>query len=227
MIRVLYVGTDDLADRIANSASTAEPIEVLTVSTCQQAKHILQREAVGFLLLQVEYDDCNLCSYVRIAPATSELPIICLGADQEQSTVLWYFQMGTDDFVSIPFDTEELIARVYAVNHRVVHGSDPQTVMRVAHGQIDIDVKKQEVRVSDAVVTLTRLEYLVLYHLARIAGRPLSLDEFLVKIWGYHPQTGDPSLVRAQVRNLRRKLERHGGRDWIETVPGIGYQVVA
>jgi len=164
---------------------------------------------------------------VRVSPTTSELPIICIGAGSEIATVLRYFQMGADDFVISPFDVEELIARIYAVYNRVRHSFNPATVIGVANGRIQIDIGNQQVRVSDGIVRLTRLEYLVLYHLAMLAGRPLTNDEILQSVWGHPPQTGDPALVRAQVKNLRRKFEKYGIRDWLNTVPGVGYQVVA
>lgn len=227
MIRLLYVGTGTLAGQITSRALTDEPTVVFTVPSCQQARQVLLRETVDFLLLEVELDDCNLCSYVRVSPTTSELPIICIGAGSEIATVLRYFQMGADDFVISPFDVEELIARIYAVYNRVRHSFNPATVIGVANGRIQIDIGNQQVRVSDGIVRLTRLEYLVLYHLAMLAGRPLTNDEILQSVWGHPPQTGDPALVRAQVKNLRRKFEKYGIRDWLNTVPGVGYQVVA
>ena len=227
MIRLLYVGTGTLAEQITSRALTDEPTVVFTVPSCQQARQVLRRETVDFLLLEVELDDCNLCSYVRVSPTTSELPIICIGAGSEIATVLRYFQMGADDFVISPFDVEELIARIYAVYNRVRHSFNPATVIGVANGRIQIDIGNQQVRVSDGIVRLTRLEYLVLYHLAMLAGRPLTNDEILQSVWGHPPQTGDPALVRAQVKNLRRKFEKYGIRDWLNTVPGVGYQVVA
>lgn len=226
MIRILYVGTGTLAEQITSRALTDEPTVLLTVPSCQKARQVLLRGTVDFLLLEVELDDCNLCSYVRVSPTTCELPIICIGAGLELATVLRYFQMGADDFVISPFDIEELIARIYAVSNRVRRSSNPATVIGVANGRIKIDMGNQQVHILEGVVRLTRLEYLVLYRLALLAGRPLSNDELLQSVWGHPPQTGDPALVRAQVKNLRRKFEKYGIRDWLDTVPGVGYQVV-
>jgi two-component system KDP operon response regulator KdpE len=154
----------------------------------------------------------------------SDVPIIVLTArDAEQDRVRG-LELGADDYVTKPFSNKELVARMDAVMRRYRAGTEATRARELSHGDLRIDFAQRKVSVRGAQVALTPTEYNLLFQLATNAGRVLSHEELLKKVWGDEYRE-EVHYLKVYVGRLRTKLERDPAKpELILTVRGVGYQ---
>jgi DNA-binding response OmpR family regulator len=160
-------------------------------------------------------DGITLCREIR---ARSVVPIVFLSARSDPIDVVVGLEAGADDYVTKPFDTPVLSARLRAVLRRIERLRDA-SVLRVADLEIDGDA--MTVRCRGDLVHLTATEFRLLADLARNAGVVRTRPQLLEDVWEYS-WLGDTRLVDVHVQRLRMKL----GSTAIETVRGVGYKLV-
>lgn len=150
--------------------------------------------------------------------AGRNIPVILLTARNELDDRLEGLNLGADDYIAKPFFVEELIARVHAVVRRV--SGERQNILSV--GPIKLDRITRQVTCDRQLVELTAREFNLLEYLMRSPGRVFTRTQILEHVWGYdfNPNT---NLVDVCIQRLRKKIERVGGADWIESVRGVGY----
>jgi DNA-binding response OmpR family regulator len=160
-------------------------------------------------------DGITLCREIR---ARSVVPIVFLSARSDPIDVVVGLEAGADDYVTKPFDTPVLSARLRAVMRRIERLRDA-SVLRVADLEIDGDA--MTVRCRGELVHLTATEFRLLADLVRNAGVVRTRPQLLEDVWEYS-WLGDTRLVDVHVQRLRAKL----GSKLIETVRGVGYKIV-
>ncbi len=151
----------------------------------------------------------------RIRSQASQLPVIMLTARDGPRDKIRNLNHGADDYLTKPFDIEELVARLGAVLRRV----QPSSVVRVA--DLELDPAAVTVRRGGDAIQLTAREFEVLHVLARNAGRVVSRDVLLDGVWV--DADVDPNVVDVYIGYLRRKVDGPGRRPLIRTVRGIGF----
>jgi len=152
----------------------------------------------------------------RMRAAGDSTPVIILTARQERDDTRTGFEHGADDFVHKPFSIEELVWRVRAVLRRT---SSPHSEAALVSGSLRLDAVRHEVTVAGRPVDLSSTEFRLLEVLMENAGRVLSKDQLLDRVWG---GGAEPSVVETYVSYLRRKL---GEALNLRTVRGVGYQL--
>ena len=160
-------------------------------------------------------DGVSVCRAIRAASLT---PIVMLSARSDPIDVVLGLEAGADDYVTKPFETPVLGARLRAVLRRVERLA---TSTHIRVGGFEIDQAAMLVRRDGVRVPLTTTEFRLLVDLARNAGIVRSRQALLADVWGYE-WAGDTRLVDVHVQRLRAKL----GADLIETVRGVGYRLV-
>jgi two-component system OmpR family response regulator len=153
----------------------------------------------------------------RIQP---DLPVIVLSARQEKSDVIEGFRVGADDYISKPFDLEELIMRIKSVIRRSGISEISKTLRA---GPITLNEENYEVRFNDELVDLSKTEFRLLQYLIENVGRVVTKERLLDAIWGYGFQT-TTTVVDTYISYLRKKLHREGF-EGIKTIRGIGFQL--
>ncbi|MFB2934770.1 response regulator transcription factor [Aerosakkonemataceae cyanobacterium BLCC-F154] len=150
--------------------------------------------------------------------AGRNIPVILLTARNELDDRLEGLNLGADDYITKPFFVEELIARIHAVIRRV--SGERQNILSV--GSLKLDRITRQVTCDRQLVELTTREFNLLEYLMRSPGRVFTRTQILEHVWGYdfNPNT---NLVDVCIQRLRKKIERVGGADWIESVRGVGY----
>ncbi len=166
-----------------------------------------------------EEDGLSVLDKLRHHADTKNLPIMMLTAKSTEYDKVLGLDAGADDYVTKPFGTMELIARVKALLRRSKPASD-DTVYEV--GQLSVCPAKHVVTVSGSEVTLTLKEFELLSFLMKHAGNVLNRDQILQEIWGYEFD-GENRTVDVHIRTLRSKLGSCG--ELIETVRGVGYRI--
>jgi DNA-binding response OmpR family regulator len=168
-------------------------------------------------------DGLEVLRRLRADPAAATVPIIMLTAKSDEVDRVVGLELGADDYVAKPFSPKELVARVRAVLRRArpAEGARP-----LAHGGIVLDTGRHQVTVKGAPVALTPKEFDLLHALLESAGRVLSREHLLNRVWGYaRADAIESRTVDVHVRRLRAKLGDAGAR--IATIKTIGYRFEA
>ncbi len=198
------------------------------IASVTEVQRATETMSFDIMLLATHLDSREFCRRIRANPLTAKLPIISFSKVDDLEEKLRYYQMGTDDFLVTPFDGRELIARIHAVLRRAGEPLPQRTSISAAGGDVVLDIQKKTIAVNGVDFHLTRLEYLLLFHLIQVVGTYVSTEELLELVWGYSNGTGDPALVRAQIKNLRKKLQTAEREiEWLRSMPGLGYQIAA
>jgi phosphate regulon transcriptional regulator PhoB len=168
-------------------------------------------------------DGLDVCRRLRSDPGSAGVPIIMLTAKADEVDRILGLEMGADDYVVKPFSPKELVARVRAVLRRARPAAPGHVV---SGGAITLDAARHHVTVAGAPVELTPKEFELLHALLESAGRVLSREHLLSKVWGYaRADEIESRTVDVHVRRLRAKLGHESRR--IATVKSIGYRFEA
>jgi DNA-binding response OmpR family regulator len=160
-------------------------------------------------------DGFDVCREIR---ARGTVPVLFLTARDDEVDRVLGLEMGADDYLTKPFSPRELVARVRAILRRTREGPAPQEV--VAVGELEVDLRRREVRQRGDAVSLTTREFDLLAFLANNLGLALSRQQLLDGVWGTD-WYGDERTVDVHVAQLRKKL----GTDLpLATVWGVGYR---
>ena len=182
----------------------------------------LEKQVPQLVLLDImlpEEDGLSVLDKLRHRPDTRSLPIMMLTAKSTEYDKVIGLDAGADDYVTKPFGTMELIARVKALLRRTQPISDEKIYQL---GGLSVCPAKHSVTVSGSDVTLTLKEFELLVFLFKHQGNVLTRDQILQEIWGYEFD-GENRTVDVHIRTLRSKLGACG--ELIETVRGIGYRM--
>jgi two-component system alkaline phosphatase synthesis response regulator PhoP len=154
------------------------------------------------------------------------LPIVFLTSKDRQEDVADCLDAGGDDFVTKSRVAHELPARVRALLRRSGGGFLDTEADVLAVGELTLDARKPVMTVGDTTYHLTPVQHRLMRYLMLHRGQPVSVDQLLEDVWGYHPGTGDPKLVRVHIAHLRNKIEpQPDDPRYILNVRGRGYLV--
>jgi phosphate regulon transcriptional regulator PhoB len=171
-------------------------------------------------LMLPEVDGLEVCRRLRRDTSTAAIPIIMLTAKSDEVDRIVGLEVGADDYVGKPFSPKELVARVRAVLRRS-HPDPSPPVLTV--GPITLDAARHAVSLNGQAIVLTPKEFDLLQALLEAAGRVLSREFLLNRVWGYaRADVIESRTVDVHVRRLRAKLGDAGSR--IATVKSIGYR---
>ncbi len=199
--------------------------EPLVEGTPRGAMAVIESAAPDLVLLDLHLGPASGFDVLKAIRATSKVPVIMLTVSDSDEDTVKALTLGADDYVTKPFRMEELLARVDAVLRRKLN-PDALRVKPdfVLHG-LRVNFRDRNAVLDGQPLALTPTEYKLLRELADQAGRVLTFDELLKRVWG--PEyAGEAGLVRVQVRNLRRKLGDDGAQPkFIFSQRGIGYKM--
>lgn len=182
-------------------------------------------QAFDIILLDVmmpQVDGWQVCRSIR---ETQSTPILMLTALTETKDKVQGLELGADDYLTKPFEPEELIARIHSLLRRCrLTSAGERQNNRLEFPDIAIDIGGRQVFINDEIVELTHKEFDLLVMLAENSGLVLSREQIIERIWGYD-FAGDSRVVDIHVKNIREKLKRSGLTYYpIQTAWGIGYK---
>ncbi len=179
---------------------------------------VLQPDVVVLDLMLPGLDGLEVCERIQ---ADRPVPVLMLTARDSEHDLLLGLGVGADDYMTKPFSSRELVARIHALLRRVErsrHAREPGRVERIDLDGLVIDALARRVHRDDETVHLTPTEFDLLLFLAESPGEVFTREDLLGAVWGYDVPSG-VRTVDSHVRALRRKL----GNDLIRTVHGVGY----
>jgi two-component system KDP operon response regulator KdpE len=221
--RILVVDDEPQIRRVMRTTLTAEGYEVRDAKTGEAALDELRKDRYDLVLLDVNMpgmDGLETCKLIR---GSSEIAVIMLTVRNAESDMIAALDGGADDYITKPFSTPELLARIRAGLRRV-----PLTVEssagRIAIGDMDINVASRRLIVRGAEVRLTPKEFDLLLYLVENAGVPIPHGKLLQAVWG-PDYGGEVEYLRTFVNRLRKKIEIDPGNPQrLLTEPWIGYR---
>ena len=224
-LAILLVDDDPQVLRLVR-ANLEPEYRVLSATEGHAALAVLDQEMPDLVVLDIMLpgmDGYALCQRVR---EISSVPIIMLTAKVEDVDKVKGLKLGADDYVTKPFNVQELLARIEAVLRRAGSPQESGTPRVFTRDEVTIDFLRRRVTVSDKEVPLTLTEYKLLLELVTNAGRIMMHKELLTRVWGIEYQD-ESEYLRAYIRHLRQKIEPDPHEPkYILSKPGIGYMFV-
>lgn len=222
--RILIVDDEPKLVRLVWEVLTATGFEVIASGSGREAVKKVAIEQPDLVLLDVvladELDGYEVARQVR---EFSDVPIIMLTARVEETDLLSGFDAGADDYITKPFSSKELLARIHAVLKRA--DQEVATVAEIVCGDLEIDLARRRVMRNGISIHLTRTEYELLQALAMHRNQVMLHDQLLTIVWGAEYRD-DLEYLRAYIRYLRRKLEVDASNpEYIITCQGVGYML--
>lgn len=220
--RVLIVDDDRQMLRAVTNALRARGYAVVTAADGEAAVKLAAQEQPDLVLLDLGLPNLNGHQVITRLRGWSDVPIIILSVSDGQDEKAAALDAGADDYVTKPFGTKELLARMGAVLRRASPGDKQEPVL--SFDELEIDLARQLIKMRGEAIHLTPTEYRLLEAMATSPGKLLTHGWLLEKVWG--PGYGTEShYLRLYVRQLRQKLHDDPARPrWITTEPGVGYR---
>lgn len=225
--RILIVDDEPKLIHLVREVLGAARYEVLVAGSARRAVEVVAVEKPDLVLLDLilpgETDGYEVARRLR---AFSDVPIIMLTARVSESDKLRGFDAGADDYITKPFSSKELLARVRAMLKRASAASPGAAESEIVCADLRVDLARRRVTVRGREVHLTPTEYKLLYELVRHPNQVLLHEQLLSAVWGPEYRD-DVDYLRAYIRYLRQKIEADPAHpQLIQRSPGVGYMLV-
>lgn len=201
-----------------------EGFETMVAETGRQALDMFEKHGADLILLDLMIPEVSGIEVCRSIRATSHVPIIMLTAKDAEIDKVVGLELGADDYVTKPYSSRELIARIKAVLRRQSGDDETETGVYTA-GSIRLDIGRHQVTVNGAPVSLPLKEFELLEYLMRNSGRVLTRSQLIDRVWG-GDYFGDTKTLDVHIKRLRSKIENDPGNPTvIQTIRGLGYKL--
>jgi two-component system KDP operon response regulator KdpE len=222
-MRILAVDDEPAILRLLGAILARGGYDVTTAADARAAKAALGHGGIDAVILDLGLPDQDGLEVIAAIRASSGVPLIVVTARSEISEKIAALDLGADDYVTKPFDGDELLARLRSAIRR--GGPLAHSENLITHGPVAMDIARHEVMVAGRQVALTPKEFAVLRELVEGAGRILTHATLLERVWG-KAHLGDIDYLRVVIRSLRLKIEADPSQPQnIRNEPGIGYRV--
>jgi DNA-binding response OmpR family regulator len=219
---VLVIDDDIRMLRMMKRMLELEGFQVVIANNGDMALKTFEKETPGLVLLDImmpDMDGYTVCQRIR---EFSQVPIIMVTAKGDDKEKVEGLNIGADDYVTKPFSASELAARVRAILRRTETNYQPREAV-FRYKDLTVDFASRRVMVNNAELKLTSTEYKLLSYISLNAGRVITPDQLLDKVWG-EEYMGAPHLLQVNIARLRKKLGDDAKQPtYIITRPGIGY----
>ena len=234
-IDILIIEDDDIVARTIERTLRGHEFRITVANSGVQGLQVARRQLPALVVLDVimpGMDGYAVCREMRADPLLANVPILFLTAKSKDEDKITGFRAGADDYLTKPFNIDELLLRVRAILRRTRGGPtrevsapvEKQYVISV--GAYSLDTQAFKLNTPRGEVQLTPVQFDLLYHLMSHPGQVFSPLRLLHEVWDYPSDAGSPDLVRVHIKNLRERVEVDPrSPSFIQTVPGHGYTV--
>ena len=226
--KILLIEDEPNIASFISAILTANDFSVLRAESGAEGLMLASSHCPDVILLDLGLPDMDGRKIIREIRQWSRMPIIVVSARSQEHDKVESLDLGADDYVTKPFGTSELLARVRtALRH--ARGSGLGAAMqtgRFTAGALVVDFDKHRVYVDGKDAKLTQNEFRIVALLANHAGRVLTYDMLLKAVWGPNGSS-DNQILRVNMANIRRKIEENPGEpQYIFTEMGVGYRMI-
>ncbi|ADQ15172.1 response regulator transcription factor [Halanaerobium hydrogeniformans] len=218
--KILIIEDDAQIARFVELELEHEGYQVKKFDNGYDGINALKEDDYDLLLLDLMLpglDGIEVCNKIR---EFSDLPIIMLTAKSELEDKVAGLDTGADDYLTKPFEIEELLARIRALLRRDKGTIESANILNISDIEVNLDA--HQVKRAGQKIELTKKEYDLLVYLIKNEGIVVSRDKLLNNVWGYN-YTGETNIVDVYIRYLRSKIDEPFEEKLIHTVRGVGY----
>jgi len=225
---ILIVDDDiDVADTIKRSLFNKGHVVDVVYNGIEALESTRQKKP-DLIILDVvmpHMDGVEVCRRLRQDIQTADIPILFLTAMGRLDDKLKGFEAGADDYLTKPFDIQELEVRARALLRRTLSPAQAEPDV-LTSGGLSLNRRTYEIRAGSQASLLTPIEFELLYYLMSHPGEVFSSEKLLQEVWEYPAGTGDPALVRMHIKNVRDKIEQNPRQPrFLCTVSRHGYKI--
>ena len=207
---------------------TANGYQVIRAQNGSETMMMVTSHSPDLMILDLGLPDMDGSQVIQSVRSWSQIPILIVSARTHERDKVEALDLGADDYITKPFGTAELLARVRTALRRLHINSGAQDALQTGQfscGELTVDFDRRRVFVKENDVHLTQNEYKIVALLAAYAGRVLTYDFLIRSIWG--PNAGeDNQILRVNMANIRRKSEKNpADPHYIFTEMGVGYRM--
>ncbi len=228
MTRILLVEDEASLHEPLSFLLRREGYDVAVAETGTEALDLFDRDGADLVLLDLMLPGIPGTEVCRQLRATSNVPIIMLTAKDSEVDIVVGLELGADDYVTKPYSTRELLARIRAVLRRnITAEEDEEDDSIIEVGEIRMDVERHTVTVRGAVTPMPLKEFELLEYLMRNSGRVLTRGQLIDRVWGpdYY---GDTKTLDVHIKRIRSRIEETPSQPkLLVTVRGLGYRFEA
>jgi two-component system KDP operon response regulator KdpE len=222
MTRVLVIDDEPQILRALRRSLEAQDYEVATAEGGEEGLALAAARTPNLVVLDLGLPDLDGTEVIRRLRSWTDVPVIVLSVRDGRSEKIDALDAGADDYVTKPFDVEELLARMRAALRRT--DADLAVEPEVRYGDLTIDLARRLVRLGDSIVHVTPNEYALLAAMATHPGKLLTHQWLLREVWG-RGYCNESHYLHVYVRQLRQKLGDDAAMPrFIITEPGVGYR---
>lgn len=207
---------------------TSNGYETITAATGRDGISMISSHCPDLVLLDLGLPDMDGMEILTAVRKWTSMPVIVVSSRGEEKDKVTALEKGADDYISKPFGTAELLARIkVALRHAAGHGTNTGITPegRFAVGDLVVDFGKCRVLVNGRNAELTQNEYRIVALLAKYAGRVLTYEYIISQLWGPNAKN-DNQILRVNMANIRRKIEERPAQPrYILTEVGVGYRM--
>lgn len=227
--RVLVVEDDKSIRNFFRTVLEANNYDVLMAGTGTEAYSLITSRCPDVVILDLGLPDMDGMKILKNVREWSSMPVVVVSARTHERDKVEALDLGADDYITKPFGTSELLARIRtAIRHARAACLAPEGMQTgLFHsGGLMIDYDKHRVYIDGKDVGLTQNEYKIVSLLGKYGGKVLTYDFIIREIWGPNMKT-DNRILRVNMANIRRKIEKNPAQpEYIFTEVGVGYRIV-
>lgn len=224
---IMIVEDDETISNFISAILSSNDYRHITVSRGKDAISMAASHCPDLILLDLGLPDIDGIEVLSTIRKWTGIPVIIVSARGQEGEKVEALDLGADDYITKPFGTSELLARIRtAIRHsQNVSGSQTDNAKKLKCGLLEIDYIKRLVSVAGEEIHLTPIEYKIIVLLSLNLGRVLTYDSMMKEIWG--PYSNEREALRVNMANIRRKLEINPGEPkYIVTEVGVGYRMI-
>ena len=197
---------------------------IITASTGREGLQYITSDHPDVILLDLGLPDMDGIEIIKRVRSWSAVPIIVISARTTEKSKVAALDLGADDYLTKPFGTGELLARIRtALRHSQRSAALQSSVYRA--GDLSIDFERRLVKLKEKEIHLTQIEYKLVSLLAQNAGRVMTYESIITKIWGPYADSNN-QILRVNMAHIHRKLEENPAEpQYILTEIGVGYRM--
>jgi len=221
--KILVIDDDANICELLKLYLSKEDYEVITAQGGQEGIAMFKVYEPDLVLLDImmpKKDGLAVCREIR---EISSKPIIMITSKSEEFDKVLGLELGADDFITKPFGTKEVVARVKAVLRRTKNPENETDIEIIKFDNLEISLQKYELKLKNKTVDIPPKELELLYFLVSNVNRVFTRDQLLDKVWGFD-YLGDSRTVDVHVKRLREKLDGVSDKWNLKTVWGVGYK---
>ncbi len=226
--KILVVEDEKSISTLISTILNNNGYEVMKARTGSEALSMISSHCPDLIVLDLGLPDMDGLDILRQIRSWSTLPVVVVSARSHERDKVTALELGADDYLTKPFGTGELVARIRtAIRHTRTTSTNNEIAQRGTYtvGELTIDYNKHQVLLRGENAKLTLSEFRIVALLGKHAGKVLTYDYIIKELWG--PRAGgDNQILRVNMANIRRKIEKNPAEpEYLFTEVGVGYRM--